>query len=413
MITGAREWDGEKENKKVMANIRDNNLKNIDRLFLLVYLMSALILAGASNSFAQFSGIINYSFLYDNNPFKQPVGNEEYINSVTTNLNYRLFEKELYLFYSGNLNAFQNISDRFFQYHSFGANYAFSLSDGGEENIFLGANYDLKRGTSDYRIYDYNQFSSFINGKFSITENVYGRAGYKLTLKNFPSLYDLTHFENLFFGQVSTFLETKTGLFLNASLGNKNYSMTETITSSTGFKGNGKGYGSMMRYNQNENNINVLQLRTSLKISQSLFENTGMSVSYLNRLNLNKLDQNLQSTDFIYSDDQDLWDDPYGFQSNEYGIELTQRLPFDFTVKLSGEYARRHFTSNLADSLNLIKRVDGKSALWFGISKIFQSMPVFESFEITVEYMFINNESNMFLFNYKNNMAQLGLEVEF
>lgn len=375
--------------------------------------MIVLIISGASDSFAQFSGVINYSFLYDNNPFKQPVGNEEYINSVTTNINYKLFDKEFYLLYSGNLNAFQNISDRFFQYHSFGANYAFSLGDGEEENIFLGADYDLKRGTSDYRIYDYNQFSSFLNGKFSISENVYGKAGYKLTIKNYPSLYNLTHFENLFFGQVSTFLKTKTGLFLNASLGNNNYSMTETVTSSTGFKGNGKGYGSMMRYNQNENSINIMQLRTSLKISQSLFENSGMSIYYLNRKNLNKSEQNLQSSDFIYSDDQELWDDPYDFQSNEYGIELTQKLPFDFTVKLSGGYARRHFTSNLADSLNSTQRIDGKTEWWFGISKNFTSVSVFESLAVTAEYMFINNESNMSLFNYKNSMAQIGLELEF
>ena len=366
-----------------------------------------------SDSLAQFSGTINYSFLYDNNPFKQPVGSEEYINSITTNLNFQPFEEEFYLFYSGNLNSFQNISDRFFQYHSFGANYAFTLGQSEEENVFLGANYDLKRGTSDYRIYDYNQFSSFINGKFSISENVYSRIGYKLTYKNFPSLYNLTHFENLFFGQVSTFFETKTGLFFNASLGNKNYSMTETVTSSSGFMGKGKGYGSMIKYNQNESNINIMQLRTSVKVSQSLFENTGIGIYYLNRTNLNKSEQNLQSSDFIYSDDQDLWDDPYGFQSNEYGIEFTQRLPVDFTLKLSGEYARRHFTSNLADSLNLIQRIDGKTSIWIGLSKIFSSVPVFDSFAITVEYLLINNESNMSLFNYKNKMVLGSLELEF
>ena len=189
--------------------------------------------------------------------------------------------------------------------------------------------------------------------------------------------------------------------------------MTETVTSSSGFMGKGKGYGSMIKYNQNESNINIMQLRTSVKVSQSLFENTGIGIYYLNRTNLNKSEQNLQSSDFIYSDDQDLWDDPYGFQSNEYGIEFTQRLPVDFTLKLSGEYARRHFTSNLADSLNLIQRIDGKTSIWIGLSKIFSSVPVFDSFAITVEYLLINNESNMSLFNYKNKMVLGSLELEF
>ncbi|MCX6151522.1 MAG: hypothetical protein NTX22_13405 [Ignavibacteriales bacterium] len=387
-------------------------MKNINKLFLSIQLLSLILISNSTFIHAQFSGSVNYSLLYDNNPFKQQVGSEEFVNSVSTYLSYQPFDKEFYLFYSANLNAFQNISDRFYQYHSLGTNYSFVLGDGEADNIFMGAGYNLKRGTLDYSIYDYNQFTAYINGKISIAENIIGSAGYKLTTKNYPSLYDLTHFENLFFGQVSTFFETKTGLFLDVALGNKNYSMVETVGSTMGGKGMGMGKGAAMNIIRNESNVNITQLRSSLKISQSIFENTGIAAYYLNRTNLNNSGQNLQSTDFIYSDDQDLWDDPYGFQSNEYGAELTQKLPLDFTLKINGSYSRRHFTSNLADTLNLTQRIDGKTEMWFGVSKIFNSVPLFKSLEITAEYMLINNDSNMSLFNYKNKMAQFGFQLE-
>jgi hypothetical protein len=387
-------------------------LINKNKLLTALQLLSLIVILSSAGLLAQLSGTVRYSMLYDNNPFKEQLGSDEYINSVTTDLNYKLFDKEFYLFYSGNLNVFKNLSDRFFQYHSFGANYSFILGSGAEENIFLGVDYSFKKGTIDYNIYNYNQLSAFINGKFILTDNIFGKAGYKLTTKNYPSLYNLTHFENLFYTQASTFFETKTGLFLTLTFGNKNYSMIET-TSSSGFYGKGKGMGSMYKSIKNESNVNISQLRTSLKISQSVFENTGISAFYLSRINMNKGGQNLQSADFVYSDDQDLWDDPYGFHSNEYGIEITQRLPLDFTIKLSGEYLRRHFTSNLADSLNIIQRIDGKTEYWIGISKTFYSIPLFQELEVTAEYMFINNGSNMQLFNYKNSLAQFGLRLEF
>lgn len=395
-----------------MVNIQGEMLIKKNKLLIALQFLSLILIFNSAELKAQLSGTIRYSTLYDNNPFKEQIGSEEFINSVAANFNYQLFDKEFYLSYSGNLNVFKNISDRFFQYHSFGTNYSFILGGGEEENIFLGADYSFKKGTTDYKVYDYNQFSAFINGKYFITEDIFGKVGYKLTRKKYPSLYNLTHFENIFYGQASTFFETKTGLFLNIFFGNKNYSMTETV-SGVDYYGKGKSMGAAHRIVKNESNVNISQLRTSVKISQSAFENTGISAYYLNRINLNNSGQNLQSTDFIYSDDQDLWDDPYGFQSNEYGLELTQRLPLDITIKLSGEYSRRHFTSNLADSLNMIQRIDGKTEFWFGISKTFYSILLFQELEITLEYMFINNDSNMLLFNYKNNLAQFGLRLEF
>ncbi len=382
---------------------------NFFNKFLIVF-----IIAATTTVRAQLSGSVGYSLLYDDNPFREISGGEEFVNSVSTGINFQPSpDNEFYLIYQGNVNAFRNVGDRFYQYHSFGLNYNAVLGNAGEENIFMGADYDIKKGTSDYSIYNYSVYSVYINGKIDLAENIFGKIGYRLSSRNYPSLYDLTHFENLFYGQVSTFFETRTGLFVDIAFGNKNYSMVEETNDSTGMVGKGKGKGAMAKANNYEKNVNAVQLRTAVKISQSVFENTGISLFYLNRINLYSSGKNLQSADFIYSGDTELWDDLYSFSGNEYGVTLTQKLPLEFTLKLSAGYSRRHYTVNIADSLNLTQRVDGKAEYWLGISKTFESVPLFESLELTFDYMLIRNNSNMSLFTYKNNIAHFGIELNF
>ncbi len=397
-----------------MEKTRGECLNYYNKFLIKTIFIIVFIIASTATVSAQLSGSVGYSLLYDDNPFREITGSEEFVNSVSTGLNFQpALDNEFYLMYEGNVNAFKNVGDRFYQYHSFGLNYSAALGNAEEENIFMGADYDIKKGTSDYSIYDYNMYSAYINGKIDLAENIFGKIGYRLSSRNYPSLYDLTHFENLFYGQISTFFETRTGMFLDVAFGNKNYSMVEETNDSTGMMGKGKGKGAMAKANSYEKNVNAAQLRTAFKISQSVFENTGISLFYLNRFNLSSSGKNLQSADFIYSSDTELWDDPYSFSSNEYGITLTQKLPLEITFKLSAGYSRRHYTVNLADSLNLTQRIDGKAEYWLGISKTFESVPLFESLELTFDYMFIQNNSNMSLFTYKNSIAHFGLSLEF
>lgn len=370
-------------------------------LILLPYILNAQVL----------SGTVDYSLFYDDNPLRQNDGSEEYINSFQTRLDFQPFEKEFYLFYSGGFDAFRNLSSRNYQNHYFGVNYAFALSDSSVENIFTGLNYSLKKGTSDYAVYDFNQVFAFLNGNFHLADNIVLQPGYRIAYKNFPELYNLTYTENLGTLGLSAFFETKTGLFLQTVLGNKNYSTTEVLESvmSPG-KQQGKGRRSFQSIT---NEINITQLRTSVKISQSLSGSTGSNIYYLNRTNLSDNKQNFQSTELIYSDDSDLWDDPYGFESNEIGFEITQMLPLSITAKFSVDYAKRRYLNNAADSLNLTQRLDDKTEIWTGISKSFNSVPLLESIELGLEYMYIINKSNTGLFDYKNNLLQFSLQFGF
>ena len=360
---------------------------------------------------AQFSGSVGYSWFFEDNPQRIPMGNSEYVNSVKSDLSLKLFDKELYLNYSGNFNAFNIINDRTFQMHSLGINYAFNTTSQDEENIFSGINYSIKKGIGEYAAYDFGQTSGFINGKFQIDEIFFLRPAYSTSYKIFPALNNLVHYENLLSSQLSKFFETRTGVFLEAGIGSMNYSFDNET--SVSLSGSGSGNRNGKKSSNNTLSFNVVQFRTMIKISQSLFENTGINVHYLYRKNLKDNKGIFQSANYIYSGDDELWDDPYGYSSNEIGTELTQKIPFDITLKLNAEFSNRHYTNNLSDTLNMAQRIDERFGVWGGISKTFEELPIIDNLELSIEYLLINNSSNSSIFTYKNNMLLFGFQVGF
>ena len=360
---------------------------------------------------AQLSGTVGYSYFYDDNPLRTKIGENEFVNTVKSDLSYRFFDKELYLNYSGNFNSFKTIGDRTYQLHAFGLNYAFKSGDQEDENIFTGLSYSLKKGTGDFSAYNYTQIGGFLNGKFALGETSFILGAFNSNYKKFPSLSSLIHFENFLSTQFSTFFSSGTGVFLEVGAGIMDYSYE--FVSMPSMAGNGKGKMMGRTASVTTEKFSVTQVRSMIKVSQSIFEGTGINFHFLYRTNLKENKGMFQSADYIYSGDDELWDDPYGFHSNEIGSEFTQKIPYDMLLKISAEYSTRHYTNNLADSLNLIQRVDQRFGMWAGISKVFNEIPFINSVELSLEYMLINNKSNMSSFEYKNNLLLFGVQVGF
>lgn len=379
---------------------------------IIVFFVFGIVLLSGINVMAQLSGSVGYSYFFDDNPLRTKIGQSEFVNSVKSDLNYKPFDFELYAGYSGNFNAFKTIGDRTFQMHSFSLNYALGTTDLEDENVFAGAVYSLKKGRGDFAAYDYDQVSGFANGRFPLTETMFIKGAVYSSYKKFPSLNNLVHFENFASAQFSTFFPTGTGVFLEAGAGLMNYTYDFTMTATMGGKGNGKMQGKMSSSSATKK-FYVTQMRAMAKVSQSIFEQTGINFYFLYRDNLKESKGMFISSSYIYSGDDELWDDPYGFSSNDIGSEFTQKLPYDMQLKLSAEFSTRHYTNNLSDTLNTTQRVDERFGLWGSITKSFSEVPFISSIDLGVEYMLINNKSNSGIFNYKNNMLQFGVQFNF
>ncbi|MGE5351090.1 MAG: hypothetical protein ACM3P0_03350, partial [Acidobacteriota bacterium] len=178
---------------------------------------------------AQLSGEVGYSLLYTDNPFRNNSGQEEFVNFVQPSLIFKPFRSEFYLGYSFGYSRFKNLSDRSYYYNSGELNHAFRLGvDSTEdENVFMGASYMKASNNSGDGLYSYDSYSLFANGKYFLSDNLLVTAGYSLSGKSYPSLYDLSYTINSGFLRYSLFLETKTSLFLELQLGNKAYSVTD------------------------------------------------------------------------------------------------------------------------------------------------------------------------------------------
>ncbi|MCU7496238.1 MAG: hypothetical protein HF314_16145 [Ignavibacteria bacterium] len=377
-----------------------------------------LILAGISIPLklgAQVSGEAGYSILYTDNPFRSNGGGQEIVNLVQPSITYKPFQSEFYTGYSFGYSSFKNSSDRSYYYHSGELSYAFRLGvdTTEDENISLGASYMKASNNSGGGVYSYDAYSVNASGKFFLQDNLLLTAGYALSGKSYPALYDLSYTVNSGFMRMSLFFETKTSLFLEAQLGNKSYSVEDPVEITINRPGNhGMEGGSIVLVRNSYISTNITQLRVMPKISQTVLEGVGMNLHYMWRKNLDK-NSAISLSEFIYSDDEDLWDDPYSFESNEAGSELTIKLPWAMTFKASLEQSYRNYTENLAEAGTVSQRKDRRTEIWFGLNKEFTDLPLINALEAGLEFMRVMNHSNESALSYNNNMAMFRVSVGF
>ncbi|MEI7811847.1 MAG: hypothetical protein WCJ01_05405 [Ignavibacteria bacterium] len=371
--------------------------------------LTVLIFSYNSLTAQEFSGGVNYSILFTDNPYRLSNGTNEYINSYQAELNYSPFENGPGLTYSFGLNDFRNLTDRSYYNHSVGLNYSFALWDTSHgENISLGAAYVYKTNTSGESTYSYNIYSLNASGNFYLDGSLLLSSGYNYSRKNYPSLYNLAYNDNSLFSRLSLFFETNTAIHFEIAVANRGYSIKDmTVIEDLHAKNMG-----MSKNNVSLKETNITQLRSMLKISQSLFENSGINAYYMLRNNLDK-NNGISLTEFMYSDDDDLWDDPYIYEGYDIGSEFTQTLPWNLSLKLSAQYSDRRYKENLVDTVYFRQRLDTKKEFWFELTKKFDSVPLVKSLEAGFEYMYIINDSNENYFTYKNNLFLLKVGISF
>jgi hypothetical protein len=372
-------------------------------------LLVFMLFVGFNQLQAQISGTVGYSIYYSNNPFRINDGTEEYVNSLLTSLHIQPLEYLPVLSYSFDLNSFKNYSDRSYSNHSINLDYSFMLLDTAHgKNISLGVQYIKKNNPSGEGIYKYNSIGFNGLSKFFLTDRLAFISGYSFNYKNYPSLYNLTYKDNLIFARLSAFFKTKTSLHFEISIGNRKYSIKqESIFEPIPPLPDGNGEFESLQpatpvVVQNLIETSVTQLHAILKVSQSLSSETGINLFYRFNRNLNH-NTSINHTEFMYSDDEDLWDDPYGYEGGDVGSTLTRILPYDITFKLSGEYSKRKYIENIVDSVMLKQRYDSRTELWLGFSKDFDNLPFLESLTSDILFMHSINNSNERFFSYKNN----------
>lgn len=314
--------------------------------------------------------------------------------------------KNLQIFYIGSYNYYRNVIARSFHIHSTGLVFTKLFGKESETTLNIGGNFNLRRGREMFTYFDNNQYIAYINIKQPLSERAFGKLGYRVRYLAYNELNELNNLENYFFAQMLNFFASKTTLALETNLGIKTYTNAppETISTSAGM---GKG-----KYIIDDSNPSVIQLAGNIRIAQSIFDKTGLSLAFGYQRNLQQETRYLPSG-YIISDD-DLFDDNYGYEGPGFEATLTQILPWSMMGKVSFNYLHKKYVNrpayDLLDSIKADVRVDKVSYLSVIIEKEFFWL---NGLTVSLMYDFIRNTSNDEFYNYKNNVWAISFDLGF
>ena len=241
--------------------------------------------------------------------------------------------------YNGGYNYFTMVPGRSNQVHAGGITFAELFGDDEETLWNAAASYSVRTDREEFAYYDNSAAMLSSSLKHQFSDMFVGRTGYTMRLMRFPNLSSFDHAEHQFFIQGSAFLPSRTTIIGQVDLGMKLYS---TPNEDTTVVATGRG-----RRSSALSSPGVTQLAGSVRIGQSLFEQTGLSVAGGYQLNLRKDTRYLGSTSGLIADDE-IFDDHYGYEGPQATLMLTQILPWDIKARLTGTWQWRTYSTQPA-----------------------------------------------------------------
>ena len=296
--------------------------------------------------------------------------------------------------YNGGYSYFTLVPGRSNQVHGGGLTFAQIFGDDEETLWNAAAGYSVRTDREEFIYYDNSAFTASTSLKHQFSTQFVGRAGYSLRLMRFPNLASFDHAEHQLFIQGSTFLPSHTTIIGQIDLGMKLYS---TPNEDTTVAASGRG-----RRTSALSSPGVTQLSGSVRVGQSLFAQTGLSVAGGYQLNLRKDTRYLGSTTGLIADDE-IFDDHYGYEGPQASLMLTQILPWDIKARLSGSWQRRTYSTQPAyddaGTQLAARRLDTRSAVNLTVTVPVPAL----SCTIGLAYDRIWNTSNDPFYAYTNN----------
>jgi hypothetical protein len=160
------------------------------------------------------------------------------------------------------------------------------------------------------------------------------------------------------------------------------------------------------------------QISISLRIAQSITRSTGIALQHRNRINLNAYDRSIAGLIPGYSTESQIFDDPMSYESQNYGLELTQLLPFQMAIRSAAYYQDKQYVAQgiFTDPDNFdesVLREDNYRTVWVTLEKRFN----FELFTDThmalqVYYQWTKNNSNSYWYNYTSQDISISLQLD-
>jgi hypothetical protein len=313
--------------------------------------------------------------------------------------------QEANFFYTGTMNYYSLNTARTYQLHSIGGEYTRMFGDESETTLEAKLSYAARVDRTEFTVYDYSQILATASLKHFFTETSLGQVSYNFRSMIFRELTDFNFTEHILSAKYSQQFSTATTVILNVDLGGKVYSSSNESMNTSGM--NSRGMNSLIQWLPS-----VIQTIGSVRVGQSVWEGTGLSVLAQYQLNLRKQTRYISSEYGLISDDA-IFDDHYGYEGLMLQGMLTQKLPYDAQIRwtLSSQdrlYANFPVFDLTGDQLSG-QRNDTRTTSTIQMTKSFQSLGM----ELVISYDYIINTSNDPIYDYTNNAFTVGVSVPF
>jgi hypothetical protein len=326
--------------------------------------------------------------------------------SLKTGYGWSSDQTETGLSYTGGLSYYSQIIDRSFYTHQVNFDYERKFSEKDASTFTVSAGYSMRLDRGDYTIYDHQIYNGTLQLQHFFTGTLKGEGAYAFNYVRFSELPAFNYTEHVLSTEGAAYFSTKTTLIASANIGMKIYS-TANYDSTTASSSMGR------RRNQtSQPSPSVTQLIGMVRIGQSIFENTGLSLTAQYQWNIQKESRYLASEFGNISDDA-LFDDHNGYEGLQLSGMLTQVISSDARIRLVGSLQNKLYSNlaayDLADNIVSGQRSDTRTTISLQCTKEFESLGI----TLNAAYDYIVNDSNDSFYHYTNNAFSLGLSVPF
>ncbi len=444
------------------------------------WLLFSIFIISGRGSFAQVTKSLTFSQIYDENAFSNYQKIPDYVSQLGWSLGKDIDQdySSISLSYDGSLNIFKNFSDR--NYHEHAVNFLWTLQlnkrEEGEETekpdtteelgpekgeaaadsassdsttnyFYAGSTLSARFDKAAYDYYDNFYGNGYAITRYSFSQSVIGRARYALGYRNYFHLSELNNLENAVLLALSSQMD-QTTLIFEAGGGYKKYfsTTTDTTTFIRMFGGFGSGGGRRGKVGgiiqpptqgpgggfkrgsvvTQVGTPGTAQLTFALGFIEQVSRESSLGAKYLRRTSPSIKARYVTGQAKGYTTNDEIYDDTYGYMSNEFSGFFKQAFPWRLTLTIepkyfSKTYGRPAYDLPTTDSLGnqILKQIanqrqDNLFTLTIGVEKQFKfTSGLAQNLTVTITYFYLNNQSNDVYNKFSNQSVTVGFAADF
>ncbi len=353
--------------------------------------------------YAQMDFSLTWYLIRDDNAFKNRNLYDELINtlSLNTGRTFSIDNSSFRIYYNGDYSTFSNYKDRRNSSHKIGT--AMNRLIGDKVLTTIGAYGRLRRNNAQYIYYNVDSYNFYANIRYEPDYSRIFTGGVVLAKNNFKEFSDINNNEYRIFGRYQHFFQNRLSFTGEIGLGNKKYVNQTKLN-----------YFGIMRFF--EEPIRATLFSANVNLGKSLTNKTGMNFGFGGQFFLGEPIEILTNDGIYYYTENDLYDDPYGYQNYFANLNFTRQFAVGFLGKIGAEYQKKDYKGTPA--LSMLGEVfgdyrkDTRADYYFLISKTFKTGWSFPgAVDGFFRFLIRDNASNDPYYDYFDHLALVGITI--